>query len=92
MDNQVPEEIKHKRFNQLKELFESQIPENNKKYVGRVETILVEGKSKTNPNTYTGRTESNKVVNFQGNDEMIGKLLNVKIIKDHTWYLEGKLQ
>ena len=51
--------------------------------------MLVEGKSKTNEKIYTGRTETNKVVNFEGNDEMIGKVIPLKIVSDHMWYLKG---
>lgn len=58
MENQIPEEIKHKRFDRLKELFEKQVEENNKKYIGKIEKILVEGKSKTNEEMLTGRTLS----------------------------------
>ena len=64
MTNQIPEEIKHKRFDRLKELVESQIAENNKTYVDSVQKVLVEGKSKNNENMLTGRTDSNKVVVF----------------------------
>lgn len=56
--NQIPEEIKHKRFDRLKALFESQVEENNKKYIGTIQKILVEGLSKTNANMLTGRTNS----------------------------------
>ena len=48
MEGQIPEGIKHKRFDRLKELVESQVPENNKKYIGTKQKVLVEGKSKTN--------------------------------------------
>ena len=57
MENQVPEEIKHERFNKLKELVESQIEINNKKYIGTIQKVLVEGKSKTNDKILTGRKE-----------------------------------
>ena len=53
MPDQIPEEIKHKRFNRLKELVESQIEENNSKYIGTVQKVLVEGKSKTNVSMLT---------------------------------------
>ena len=53
MQNQVPEEIKHKRFDRLKALFEEKIEENNKKYLGTVQKILVEGYSKNNPEMLT---------------------------------------
>ena len=90
MENQIPEEIKDERFNRLKKLAEKIIEDKNKKYVGTTQKVLVEGKSKTNETIYTGRTETNKVVNFEGNDEMLGKTLPLKIISEHMWYLKGK--
>ena len=91
MENQIPEEIKHKRFDRLKALVESQIEENNKKYVGTIQKVLVEGKSKNNEITYTGRTESNKVVILDAVEELTGKLVDVKIISEHMWYLKGTI-
>ena len=90
MENQIPEEIKHKRFDKLKELAEGIIAEKNQEYVGTKQKILVEGKSKNNEATLTGRTDSNKVVIFKGNDNLIGKMIEVEIIENHIWYLEGK--
>jgi len=91
MKNQVPDEIKHERFNRLKELVESQIAENNQKYIGTIQKVLVEGPSKNNPNVLTGRTESNKVVIFEGNPELKDKIIELKIISEHMWYLKGKI-
>ena len=91
MENQIPEEIKHKRFNRLKELVEAQIEDNNKKYIGTIQKVFVEGKSKTNDKVFTGRTETNKVVNFEGTNDMVGKILNMKILSEHMWYLKGKV-
>ena len=53
MPNQVPEEDKHRRFDKLKALYESQIEEQNQKYVGTIQKILVEGESKNNPEMLT---------------------------------------
>ena len=91
MENQIPEEIKHKRFDRLKELVESQIEENNKKYVGTIQKVIVEGTSKNNEEMLTGRTESNKVVVFEGSKELIGTVQNLEIISEHMWYLKGNL-
>ncbi len=90
MENQIEEKIKHERFNRLKKLAEEIIEEGNKKYIRKVEKVLVEGKSKTNDKLLTGRTETNKVVNFEGNDELIGKVIPLKIVSEHMWYLKGK--
>ena len=91
MQNQIPEDKKHKRFDKLKALVESQIEENNKKYIGTTQKILVEGESKNNSNMLSGRTESNKVVIFEGSKELIDKIINIKIISQHMWYLKGEI-
>lgn len=90
MINQVPEEIKHQRFDKLKNLFEEQVELNNKKYIGTVQKILVEGISKNDEKMLTGRTNSNKVVIFEGDKELIGKIINIEIISEHKWFLKGK--
>ena len=92
MENQIPEEIKHKRFDRLKELFDSRVSENNQKYIGTTQKILVDGYSKNDKETLTGRTDTNKVVNFKGNEELIGKIINIKITEEHKWYLSGEIQ
>ena len=92
MENQVPEEVKHERFNRLKVLAEGQIEGNNQKYINTIQNVLVEGKSKTNENMLTGRTETNKVVNFEGTEDMIGRIVNIEITSQHIWYLKGKVQ
>ena len=92
MENQVPDEVKHERFDRLKKLAESQIAGNNQKYVNTIQKVLVEGKSKTNENMLTGRTDTNKVVNFEGTEDMIGKIVNLKIVSEHMWYLKGEVQ
>ena len=78
MPNQVPEEIKHKRFDRLKELVESQIEENNQKYVGTIQKVLVEGPSKKNTHNKASFSE-NKIVplarpNAEGNLNTISNL------------------
>ena len=91
MENQIPEEIKHKRFDRLKELVESQIKENNQKYIGTIQKILIDGTSKTNENTLSGRTDSNKVVVIEADKKYINQTVNVKIIQDCMWYLKGEI-
>ena len=92
MENQIPEEVKHKRFDKLKALVESQIEENNQKYIGTIQKILVEGTSKNNEEMLTGRTDSNKVVIFKGDKNLIGQMLELEIVSEHMWYLKGKIK
>ena len=91
MEEQIPEEIKHKRFDRLKELVEKQTGENNKKYIDTIQKVLVEGLSKTNEKYLTGRTDTNKVVVFEGNKQTIGTIQNIKITQDCLWYLRGEI-
>ena len=91
MENQIPEEVKHERFERLKKLYEDNISKNNQTYIGKIEKILVEGSSKNNEEMLTGRTDSNKVVIFAGDRNLIGTMIPVKIISEHMWYLKGEI-
>ena len=91
MPNQIQEDIKHKRFDRLKNLVENQIAENNKQYINTTQKVLVEGPSKGNEKMLTGRTDSNKITIFEGEKDLINKVINVKIIEDHMWYLKGEI-
>ena len=87
---QIPEEIKHKRFNRLVDLLNEISIKKNKALEGHVVSVLVEGISKKNINTLTGRTEEFKTINFNGNKELIGHIVNVEVITGKTFNLEGK--
>ena len=65
--------------------------ESNKKYIGTMQKVLVEGESKNNKDVLTGRTDSNKVVVFEGHKSLIGKMVELKIISEHMWYLRGEI-
>ena len=90
-DDQIPEDVKHERFNKLVEVINRISAEKNAEYVGRIERVLVDGPSKTNSRTYGGRTETFKLVNFQGTPEMVGKIVDVRITASNTFSLEGEV-
>ena len=92
MENQIPEEIKHERFERLKKLYDENVSKNNEKFIGKVEKILVDGESKNNENMLTGRNDANKVIIFEGSKDLIGKMINVKITEEHKWYLKGEVE
>lgn len=92
-DDQIPEEIKHQRFNRLKELYETQVEQNNEKYIGTVQSILIEGTSKNDPNLLTGRTNTNKIVIFKPQKGyQIGDIAKIQITQNHKWYFQGQIQ
>lgn len=91
MPNHVPEETKSERFSRLKELADKLTEEENIKYIGTIQDILVEGESKTNKDMLSGRTRTNKIVIFEGDKNLIGHNIKVKITSQHAWYLRGEL-
>ena len=91
MPNHVPEEVKSERFGRLKALADKLTEEENIKYIGTVQDVLVEGESKNNKEMLSGRTRTNKVVIFEGDKDLIGKEVKLEITSQHVWFLRGKL-
>ena len=48
-------------------------------------------REKNNDDMLTGRTDSNKVVIFEGDKSLIGKMAEIKIVSEHMWYLKGEI-
>ncbi|HEX2928016.1 MAG TPA: tRNA (N6-isopentenyl adenosine(37)-C2)-methylthiotransferase MiaB [Ruminiclostridium sp.] len=89
--DQIPEEVKKQRFDRLLELQNRISKEINDELLGREVEVLVEGLSKSSKTTYTGRTRENKIVNFKGSPELVGRLVKVRIETIQTWSLLGKV-
>lgn len=89
---QVAEEVKKKRFDALVEMQNSISKEINDKLAGSSVEILVEGLSKNSMNMLTGRTRTNKIVNFKGDISLTGRLVTVYITDTGTWSLEGSVR
>lgn len=84
------EEIK-RNFDELVKTHSDILHEKNMRLYNTVAEVLVEGKSRTDENMLTGRTGSNKIVNFPGGEENIGKTVKVKITHAATWSLTGEI-
>ncbi len=91
MDDQIPEEIKHERFNRLCDEINSTSAIKNAAYVGRVLDVLCDGPSKRNSRSLSGRTDTFKLVNFKGDPDLQGKIVKVRITSSNTFSLEGEL-
>ncbi|WIF94707.1 tRNA (N6-isopentenyl adenosine(37)-C2)-methylthiotransferase MiaB [Caminicella sporogenes] len=91
MKEQVPDEIKHERFNRLLEVLHKSVKEKNHALKNKVLEVLIEGTSKNDDNILMGRTRTNKVVNFKGPKELIGKFAHVKITEPKNFSLYGEL-
>lgn len=91
MENQIPDDVKHERFNRLIEVVNAGIAKGNKEAEGKIYEVLVEGNSKNDETKLTGRTRNGRLVNFDGCNELIGKLVNVKITKANSFSLIGEV-
>lgn len=88
--DQIPDKIKHERFNRLIEVVNRTSKEKNIEYVGKIVEVLVEGFSKNDKSKLTGRTRTGKLVNFEGNYKAIGELVSVQITSAHSFSLMGE--
>jgi tRNA-2-methylthio-N6-dimethylallyladenosine synthase len=88
MPHQVPEDVKRERIERLVEVVQRCAHARNKERVGRVEQVLVEGPSRTDPAILRGRTRRNTTVNFHGSAEP-GELVEVKIEAATSTTLRG---
>lgn len=90
MEDCLSDEEKHRNFDELLRVQNEISKEKNDAYMGKIEKVLVEGESKTNPDYMCGRTDGGKIVNFKGTKDDIGKILDIKITKTQTWSLGGE--
>ena len=90
MDCQIPDEIKGERFNRLLAVQNDIALEKNKPMEGMTVRVLCDGPSKNNDDVYSGRTEGNKIVLFDGNENDIGKFVELKIVRAETFALYGE--
>ncbi len=94
MPDQITEEEKKERIYRLIESQNKISREINDKLKGEIFEVLVEGVSKEEPAceaALTGRTRTNKIVNFFGKKELVGNLVPVQITEPKTWSLYGEL-
>jgi tRNA-2-methylthio-N6-dimethylallyladenosine synthase len=89
LPDQVPEEIKHERLERLVSIVQRSAAERNAERSGRVEEVLVEGPSRTDPALLRGRTRRNTTVNFVGSS-LAGDLVDVVIEGSTSTTLRGR--
>ena len=89
MENQIPDEIKHDRFDRLLKVLYPIVLERNEHCIGKVFTVLTESASKDN--ILTGRTEHFRLVHFNGSEDLVGQIVNVKITNVKTFHMEGAI-
>lgn len=90
MVDNVPIEVKKERLQRLNEVVGEYCGKAMKQFEGEIVEVLVEGESKRNADVLAGYTRKNKLVNFVAPREVIGQLVNVRIVEAKTYSLTGE--
>ncbi len=89
--DKLPEEVKSRRLSLLQEEINRIAAERNKEYVGRVQEVMVEGKSRHNPGQWSGRAAANHTVNFKSSASLNpGDLVDITITEACQHSLRGQ--
>ncbi len=91
MENQIPEDIKHARFERLVDVINESAAAKNAACIGKTFQVLVDGVSKNDLFTCSGRTEGFKLVNFKAENSKAGEMVNVRITGANTFSLVGEI-
>lgn len=90
-DDQIPENIKHDRFDRLVDEVNRCSAKKNSEYLGRIVTVMVDGPSKNDAGAWSGRTDTFKLVNFTSEEPLTeGQMVSVRITETKTFSLDGK--
>lgn len=91
MDDQVPEDVVHDRFDRLLKLVQETGREETARFEGQTMPVLVEKINREDKSLVTGRTSQNTVVHFPGCADLIGKIVDVKLEKCQGFYYLGTM-
>ena len=91
MEDQIPEDVVKNRFDRLLKEVQTISKEMAERFTGNEETVLVEEKNSQMDGYVTGRLGNNHVVHFEGSEELIGKLIRVRLDECRGFYYMGTM-
>jgi tRNA-2-methylthio-N6-dimethylallyladenosine synthase len=91
LPDETPQEVKLARLQTLQQKIEREAQAISAALVGTPQRVLVEGRSRRNPEELTGRTENNRAVNFTGAQDLIGAFVDVQITAALAHSLRGEV-
>ena len=91
MEDQIPEDVVKDRFDRLLKEVQTISKEMAERFTGNEETVLVEEKNSQMDGYVTGRLGNNHVVHFEGSEELIGKLIRVRLDECRGFYCMGTM-
>lgn len=87
----VDPEVASARLAELQALQKDITATKNERRVGQIEKVLVEGESRNDPEFLSGRTDHNRILNFRGTKDLVGKTVDVKVTEGLLNSLRGEL-
>ncbi|MEE3495308.1 MAG: tRNA (N6-isopentenyl adenosine(37)-C2)-methylthiotransferase MiaB [Butyrivibrio sp.] len=90
-EDQVPEDVVKENFDRLLKVVQDTAKEQSLKYKGQVQEVLVENVNDHDDSLMTGRMSNNTLVHFPGGEDLIGKMVKVKITECHGFYFFGEI-
>lgn len=90
MEDQIDEAVMHDRFDRLLNLVHEKAQKETGKLVGQVLPVLVEEINRQDETLVTGRLSNNTLVHFKGDENMIGTMVNVRLIDSKGFYYLGE--
>ena len=91
LPSHVPLPIKKQRLSQLQDKLSENAFRFNQQMIGGEYDVLVEGVSKKDPSKLSGRTNSNKVINFEGQERLIGHTVKIEVTEALPNSLRGNV-
>ena len=91
MENQVPEEVVREGFDRVLSEVQEMARKRVSRYEGEITEVLVEEMNEHDTALVTGRMSNNTLVHFPGTEELIGKIVKVRLVKCHGFYYEGEI-
>lgn len=88
---QIPYDVKHERFERLNEVVNKYSLEMNKRLSDKTVKVLIDGSSRKDDKSYSGRTDGFKLVNVSSGRNITGQLVDVKITDCKTFSIDGVL-
>jgi len=89
--DQVPAAVAQARLSRLQSRIEEQFAANSQRMVGTTESMLVTGRATKDTRELAARTDNNRVVNFAGAGELVGRYIDVRITAALSHSLRGEL-
>ena len=90
MEDQIDEAVVHERFDRLLELVQNTGSERSLRFQGRVMPVLVEHVNAQDPHIVSGRIPGNLMVHFEGDESLVGKIVDVRLTQHKGFYYLGE--